>query len=167
MSPTIAFCLFALIAGAFADADLDSVPKIEERIINGLPGDRVRFTYQVQLRDRRNGQPWCSGSILSANYVLTTANCVRPGAERHIIVVADSLHRILDGVPYAVSGILRHPQHDRFKNDVAIIRTATPIQFGPSVSAVRLPTRAPPSNGNLPVVVSGWGKVGVSYTTKT
>lgn len=174
MAPVIVFCLVVLFGAAISDQasietriDTGFFEKSgawEGRIVGGWNAALGQFPHQVAIR-LANGNYHCGGSILSQNYILSAAHCfsrytLNPA---NIRVAVGTIRRVNDGVVYSVSAILNHPQYDAqsFFNNIAILRTATPILFNSAnIRAINLPTR--PAADGLPLAVSGWGQTGVS-----
>lgn len=73
-------------------------------------------------------------------------------------VVAGSNKLNSGGITYQLSQIITNENYDDedIVNDVALLRTSTPIDFSnPNVSAVALPQGSPVAN--LDVILAGWG----------
>lgn len=119
-----------------------------------------QFPYVVSLRNAAN-QIFCSGTIISPNYVLTAGRCTI-GARRqaeHIHVFAGS-RTIHDGELHRVAEIIRHPRFtpNFFFFDVALLRLTTNvsedqgrIRFG------RLPSEDLLDGDRLIGHLAGWG----------
>lgn len=175
MALSTVLCLIALIVGAVLSEDTFSQSEVEPnrfdwfnewegRIVGGRNAQPGQFPHQVAFR-LPNGWHFCGGSIIAAQYVLSAAHCFQKQTSRpaNIRVVTGSHRRVNDGTIYTVAGILNHRGYneDTMTNDIAIVRTTTPILFNSAhVRIISLPNRALPDN--TPLALSGWGAIGVS-----
>lgn len=59
------------------DVDLDNFLPSNGRIANGSPAPKTKFLEYVRLAVFIGGQEsYCGGSLISATWVLTSANCI-------------------------------------------------------------------------------------------
>lgn len=156
------FSLIAfLIVGSLAFEDND----VTERIFDSKPTAPTQFTYQVQISYYFRGKMkfWCSGAIVHARFVMTTADCATmgvapPSAHQYILSGSTELNR---GIKYVIQQRIRHPNFNEEKreNNIALLRTAKSIIFGPAiyVSIAGLPIADLKPDGGLSVTSSGWG----------
>ncbi|XP_050096691.1 collagenase-like [Anopheles aquasalis] len=116
-----------------------------QRVVGGDLATVGQFPYAVGLITRINilltGQ--CSGSLVSANYILTAARCVS-GIQNAVAVFAGV--RINDPteqgqVRITVDRFKIHPQYESEPDiyDVALIELPLPVPFSDRVRPVRLP----------------------------
>lgn len=102
-----------------------------------VPADRFRFMVSVQL----GGGHYCAGTLIKADWVLTSARCV----EHHQAgAVVRSGHRLQSqpGRLLSVKQILRHPlyQPHRLTHDIALLQLADSAPL--DVQPLQLPTAA-------------------------
>ncbi|XP_072941878.1 trypsin-like [Epargyreus clarus] len=131
-------------------------PELSGQIIGGRPSSVARHPYQVSMVI--NGNSFCGGFIISNEYVITAAHCVRNAAPSAIRLRVGSTRRDSGGRIVAVSNVTVHPQYGRpqFDNDIAVLRLARPLVFSNSISSIRLPQ----PRQAVPLVrltVTGWG----------
>ena len=122
--------------------------------------------WQVGLTNRGSTRPWCGGTLINANYVLTAAHCLHSKTYRYIQVVAgdhdwtsDSESRIFRS---DVLQIIRHPrfgQRATFDNDFALLRLKTPLDFKqyPGIRPACMPKRHNFVGVDVQGWASGWG----------
>lgn len=160
----IVSCIFVVVFSAIL-ARASSANGTSTLIVNGNEAVRGQFPYQVSLR-LVNGDHFCSGAIVSKEWIVTTAFCVYRLQPEVIVAIAGAQSRSqMDGVPYWIKRIHVHAhfEEQRLLNDIAMVRTQLPILFlSKYVRPIALPTRDYTEAG-VGVVVGGWGFVKVNY----
>lgn len=113
---------------------------------------------------------FCAGTIISANRVLTAANCIQEKEESETrkptdIVVHLGKHNLsdtneVDAQTFNPTRFIVHPDWDvtseRWEADIAILESDTAIQFSAKISAVCLWTDDKESETQVGIIV-GWG----------
>ncbi|VVD00074.1 unnamed protein product [Leptidea sinapis] len=107
----------------------------------------------------------CGGVIISNRYVLTAAHCLLGRNYNNLaVIVGEHDTSTGDDSPatkgYRLSSITTHPMfnNNTYDYDIAILKTAQPIQFSQYVSPACLPFKF--SNydfTNQKVIILGWG----------
>ncbi|XP_066986717.1 serine proteinase stubble-like [Macrobrachium rosenbergii] len=135
------------------------------RIVGGQTTTVNEFPWQVGLTSTTGTKPYCGGSIVSNQWIVTAANCVNGVAASSVNVVVGEHNwattsestvtkRIL------ASQIIIHPSYilSSVDNDIALIKLATPITFQPDnkIAPVCLPD-AGNLYENVNAVITGWG----------
>uniref|UniRef100_T1KRU4 Peptidase S1 domain-containing protein n=1 Tax=Tetranychus urticae TaxID=32264 RepID=T1KRU4_TETUR len=150
-------------------------PNGNDRIVGGRIALDGEFPWQVSIRRqspiRGDFVHICGGSIISDQWVLTAAHCVKGVYESNFLVVAnasklsDSIERNLS---HRISKIIVHPNYDEETNanDISLIKLETKLDLGKSYGHM-VPVCLPkPFNGQGQfnnkdsinfVTVSGWG----------
>lgn len=104
----------------------------------------------------------CAGSLINDRFVLTAAHCVYNQTVDKVDVKlgVHTLTDVRDKPREPVSEIFVHPKFESasFKNDVALIKLATPVTFSPFVSPMCLPWTEPNIlDGGVRLLALGWG----------
>ncbi|KAJ4260813.1 hypothetical protein NW757_001196 [Fusarium falciforme] len=116
-------------------------PQDRPMIVGGTAASAGDFPFIVSIS--YNGGPWCGGTLLNANTVMTAAHCTSGRSASAFQVRAGSLNRNSGGVTSSVSSIRIHPSFSSstLNNDVSILKLSTPISTSSSISC-RLVSRS-------------------------
>lgn len=132
----------------------------------------------------QNSWPWCvavysggrfvcGASVISKDYVLCAAHCVSHGGRitraEQIQLLIGAHDRRNSGQKFNVEKIIVHSGYNErtMQNDVSMFKLATPINFGPTVSPVCLPSNSEmcSDNNKQMVYLAGWGTTAAGGTT--
>ncbi|XP_069312590.1 chymotrypsinogen B [Eulemur rufifrons] len=152
---------FALAGAAFGCG----VPAIQpvlsglSRIVNGEDAVPGSWPWQVSLQDK-TGFHFCGGSLISEDWVVTAAHC---GVTTSDQVVAGEFDQGSDEENIQVLQIAKVFKNPKFslltvRNDITLLKLATPAQFSKTVSAVCLPSADDDFPAGSLCVTTGWGK---------
>jgi trypsin len=86
---------------------------------------------------------------------LTAAHCVAIVSNPNALTVVHGSNYWPNGTRAAVSKVVRHENYGEFKNDVALLKLATPLVFDEFTKAVPLYKRPVPTGAT--VVITGFG----------
>ncbi|KAM8774140.1 chymotrypsinogen B isoform 2-T2 [Rhynchonycteris naso] len=152
---------FALVGAAFGCG----VPTIEpvlsglSRIVNGEDAVPGSWPWQVSLQDS-TGFHFCGGSLISEDWVVTAAHC---GVRTSHVVVAGEFDQGSDEEDIQVLKIAKVFKNPKFnmltvRNDITLLKLATPARFSQTVSAVCLPDADEDFPAGTLCATTGWGK---------
>lgn len=144
------------------------------RIFNGRPAQKGTTPW-IAMLSQLNGQPFCGGSLLGSDWVLTAAHCLHYPLDpeeptlhsSHLLSPSD--FKIILGKHWRrrsdedeqhlrVKRIMLHPLYDpsTFENDLGLVELSESPRLNDLVMPVCLPEH--PSTEGTMVIVSGWGK---------
>lgn len=116
--------------------------------MNGDSIDIEQMPFVCGLIDLSLKTVFCECTIISSNFVVTVAHCLvnRTISNVGVIVGTTDYARPTESryaATYRLSGAIMHPDYDSLSmlNDIAIAKTAQPIEFNPAVAAACLPIR--------------------------
>jgi len=143
----------------------DSVPSIQQRIVNGTSATNHQFPWFVSVRSQAQSglQSICGGSLISANWVLTAAHCTSTYVSYTLGFGSNNLNAPLKTL-FSTTAI----QHARYNPttlnyDIAVIYLSESIQLTPEIQSVRLPTMNQARQGQFHTTkarVCGYGRTG-------
>ncbi|CAH0629123.1 unnamed protein product [Chrysodeixis includens] len=149
------------------ELDFASFPTVEDLINGPVPfDDRIVGGEEANIEDHPyqvsfivNNSYFCGGFVVSENYILTAAHCAQNVDPSTVVLRAGSSWR-KNGTIIPIAEVIPHPQYDspRFDKDVAVMRTAEPIEFTETIQPIALPKKGSSMKDNSIVMVSGWGR---------
>ncbi|XP_072744349.1 chymotrypsin-2-like [Anoplolepis gracilipes] len=129
------------------------------QIIGGRDALDNLYLYQASLRDSLNNNKYfCSGAIISAHYVITTAQCLTERINNPYSINVGVGSNYLDThVLYKASKLIVHAGYNKLLNlnDIGLIYISEAIQ---NVQPITLPT-ADRNYDNYPLLITGWGRL--------
>lgn len=155
-------------------ADLEA--EISYRIIGGMPAEINSWPWQVALFLRYADGSFhfqCGGSIIDRNWVLTAAHCMYDenkaafrGAQDYVVFegttrIRTSLDGTQSGHRLSVAQVIGNESYrgrsDSFRNDIALLRLATPANSKPVV--LDFPENNALETPGTASTVTGWGLI--------
>ncbi|XP_026732818.1 trypsin, alkaline C-like [Trichoplusia ni] len=155
--PTMRFViLLALLGSALA------VPKTINRIVGGSPTTVETYPYMSNMQYGLWGIWWyqaCGGSLITSTSVLSAAHCYFGDSPFEWRVRLGTSLASSGGSLHDVSQLVIHPQYSSatLRNDVAIVRLASPAQYSNSIQAVSIAGANYNLADNSNVQTIGWG----------
>jgi trypsin len=157
--------IFLVISFLFAVAS--SSEDNSKFIVGGRDATIEEFPYMAKISNL--GWPSCGGAIINSRSVLSAAHCVfinLPVIRTATLSVSVGSSRRWGqgGTTHRVLRVFIHPDYKLnrepfiLKNDVAVIRTITRIQFGPRVQPIPLGTDFVSAGSQI--TATGWGLIG-------
>uniref|UniRef100_A0A1B0DA37 trypsin n=1 Tax=Phlebotomus papatasi TaxID=29031 RepID=A0A1B0DA37_PHLPP len=128
------------------------------RIVNGMLVTIEDAPYQISLQIQ--GKHTCGGSIISPQYILTAAHCVRTNLRRRYTIRAGSSFHKFGGQVRNVAKIIKHPKYDPStnNNDFAILKLVRKLKFNRKIKAIPLVNKSNVLKDGTKLMVSGWGQ---------
>ncbi|XP_023211277.1 coagulation factor IX-like isoform X2 [Centruroides sculpturatus] len=130
------------------------------KIIGGKNALKGKWPWQVIILDRYK-TPYCGGTILSSEWILTAAHCVR--RRRRLRIRAGELDLAKEEGKEQEIGVAEihiHPAYDihTVNNDIALLRLLHPLIFNEIIRPICLPTQGEELMLHSRVTIVGWGK---------
>ncbi|XP_030557593.1 trypsin-1 isoform X1 [Drosophila novamexicana] len=133
----------------------------ENRIVGGKPTGVNQFPWMARII--YDGKFHCGGSLLTKDYVISAAHCIKKLRRSKIrIIFGDHDQQITSesqAIQRAVTAVIRHKNFDSdtYNNDIALLRLRKPIIFSKIIKPVCLPRYNYDPAGRIGTVV-GWGR---------
>jgi len=103
-------------------------------------------------------RPFCGGTLISSNTVLTAAHCKTDVRQFEVMVGEHDVTRSDGEERVTPSQWISHPEYNSnsYDNDFAIIRLSQDVSFSKTVMPVCMPDSTK-NYDNVPATVTGWG----------
>ncbi|XP_065340681.1 trypsin-1-like [Cloeon dipterum] len=145
-------CCVVIVTGGPSD-----FKRSNERIVGGTEVAKNEIPWQVSIQFNNNNDHWCGGSIISEEFIVTTARCSTYDL-RDMHVVAGTLEWAKPGSVHNVTEIINSPEWTLGPDsDISLWRVNPPFTFDASTNIVRLPAQGAQSTPGTVMTVSGWG----------
>ena len=130
------------------------------RIVGGQAAEQHEYPWQVALVRANGRSPYCGGTLISAQHVLTAAHCT-DGQSASAIKVLLGEHVTSDNsfTRVDVAELIQDPNYNSrsTNSDYAILRLAQPVTFSTAVSPACLPAATTTTYTGSTSTVTGWG----------
>merc|ERR1712066_129539 len=136
------------------------LPNTSNRIVGGVETEANEYPWQVALVSAGGSHPWCGGTLISSQHVLTAAHCTAGESPSSMAVLLGE-HDRTDGDynRVSLSAITDHPDYNDWTldNDFSILTLAEPVPFTLEVSPACLPSDFSQDYAGQVATVTGWG----------
>ncbi|NXT21241.1 CTR2 protein, partial [Syrrhaptes paradoxus] len=136
------------------------------RIVNGESAVPGSWPWQVSLQ-RNDNFHFCGGSLINENWVITAAHCQVRTTDTVVVGAYDQDSPSPDEQRLAIQKVFRNPKYGLLtnRNDITLIKLATPARLSATVSPVCLPQATDDFPGGMNCVTTGWGLTDPNGTT--
>merc|ERR1712088_754270 len=109
--------------------------------------------------NRWGSTPFCGGSLISSNTIVTAAHCATSPSQFKVVVGDHDVTRGDGEQRVSVASWTSHPNYNSNNqdHDIAIIQLAQPVQFSDSVAPVCLPPSSSSNYDGATATATGWG----------
>nr|XP_040145080.1 chymotrypsin-C [Ictidomys tridecemlineatus] len=118
-------------------------PNLSARVVGGDNAVPHSWPWQISLQYLKD-DTWrhtCGGTLISSNFVLTAAHCIRHSLERS--------GPLCPLMPSALDS----------SNDIALIKLAEPVELSDTIQVACLPEKDSVLPQDFPCLVTGWGRL--------
>ncbi|XP_038077281.1 uncharacterized protein LOC119745130 [Patiria miniata] len=126
------------------------------RIVGGAPSHIANWPW-IGSYQLSHGLHWCGATLISPRWAVTAAHCGR----NHQIVFGSSLLDTPSDYPhgYRIAQFFIHPEYDDLthKNDIALVKLATPVRYTDTIQPACLETEDDEVDKYDTCHVAGWG----------
>ncbi|XP_071054342.1 trypsin-1-like [Onthophagus taurus] len=140
------------------------------RIVNGTNAEIGEFPYIVSLRSSTNNHN-CGASILTKNFVLTAAHCVRGSSPSSLSIQYGLVEISADATnSIQVEKVVYHERYtpiNGYRNDIAILKLSSDLPLSDTVKPIVLPKFEQNFEGWSSATLVGWGLSHTGGSTMT
>jgi secreted trypsin-like serine protease len=163
LSIVFCWCISAVLAASLQENGPVKIKReIGGRIIGGQVAYAGQFPFLASINIHTNDALYfCSGALLTNQWVLTAGHCVDGGILFTIQLGSNQLDGSDSGtLKLTTDSFVLHPDYnpDTLENDIGLIEFRMPVTFTDYVKPVNLLPSAALSD-NSPLVTMGWGQV--------
>nr|AHY81259.1 trypsin precursor [Lygus lineolaris] len=157
--------LISSLLVALSVFSIEAKPHIASRIVGGQYVEPKDYPFMVGLADiiyTYGYYPFCGGSIITPNHVITAAHCTVNRTATKIVVLLGTHDRSNPRSKRGIIEVKRIQQHPDYRkvthfNDISIVTVASPININKIFGRVCLPPPGSVVTGHT-VTVIGYGR---------
>ena len=131
------------------------------RIVGGQETEVNEYPWQVGLANTGSNWPWCGGTVINKQWVMTAAHCTsgKSPSSIQVLLRKHNLHSDSNQIRADVVQIVNHPSYNsgtQLSHDFSLLKLSSPLDFTDN----RVAPACLPSGGDfvdVPAIVSGWG----------
>ncbi|XP_011873948.1 PREDICTED: chymotrypsin-1-like [Vollenhovia emeryi] len=135
----------------------------DTQIVGGDDAPDGKYPYQVSLKHTFDGKHFCGGAIVSKNYILTAAHCLKSVPHPANVLINVGTNLLYDEstlrVTYAAKNIIKHPDYNDTlrSNDIGLIELTEEMKFNDNIKEINLISSDEKFEG-VDFIVTGWGR---------
>ncbi|XP_070533547.1 prostasin-like [Ptychodera flava] len=142
--------------------DCGTVTVARSRIVNGDDADEGEWPWQVALKDTASGIVYCGGSLLTQEWVVTAAHCVKGEQESAVQVYLGTRNRRQPKELRSVDKIIFHRNYKRWfwynhDSDIALLKLSQQVPITDFIRLACLPPKQMIFQPGASCYVTGWG----------
>ncbi|KAF0296009.1 Trypsin-1 [Amphibalanus amphitrite] len=132
------------------------------RIVGGEATEVNEYPWQVGLVNTGNNRPWCGGTVINNQWVMTAAHCTagESAGNLQVLLRKHNIGSDSNQIRMSVSQIVDHPSYNSrtLSHDFSLLKLSQTIDFS-SLSNQVAPACLPSGGDFVDVdaIVSGWG----------
>ncbi|XP_057685867.1 chymotrypsin-like elastase family member 2A isoform X2 [Corythoichthys intestinalis] len=155
--------LIFMVADVFG-CGLPAYPPVLGRVVAGLDVNPHSWPWQVSLQSDKSG-PWehvCGGTLIAPEWVVTAAHCINGRNNYTVEIGMHSLKASEESlVSRGAARIITHEDYNMMlsRNDIALIKLSTPVDFSDTIMSSCLPQRNSTLSNGTACYITGWGQL--------
>ncbi|XP_066909487.1 clotting factor G beta subunit [Halyomorpha halys] len=139
------------------------------RIVGGAVTSPNQYPFMLLMVRMERLQFLGGATILTERHAVTAAHCTKSLARNAEMGVVPGVHDKSQLTQNSIVPVTKHLEHEEYsshtiQNDISLLFLAWPLEFGPNVSPICLPTKQV-SLDNVDATMIGWGTTGSNQAT--